>query len=118
MLAGDESLRVSAARGVANRRPGIRIFNLTLAHVPLEFVDGRGLRLAHDVDRDGLMSVAVEAFHLKIGVPGIECVAQGRRGLGRALKAQHALFQASQASLSAVLRASAARSADARTEAP
>jgi hypothetical protein len=89
------------------------------AHVPFQLVDGRGLRPAHDVERDGLMRVAAEAFHLKIGVPGIECVAQGRRGLGRALKAQHALgFQPSQASLSAALRASAARSAEARTEAP
>ena len=79
-------------------------------------MDRRCFWPADDIERDGLVSVAAEAFHLKIGVPGVKCVAQGRRGLGRALKAQHALwFQASQASLSAALRASAARSAEART---
>jgi hypothetical protein len=44
-------------------------------HVPLQFVDGRRLRPAHDVQRHRLVSVAAEAADLKVKVSRVEGVA-------------------------------------------
>jgi hypothetical protein len=89
------------------------------AHVAFEFVDRRRrLRTPHDVERDRLVRVATEASDFEIAVPGIDRIAQRRRRCADPLKASMHLFQASQASLSASRRASAARSAAIRTEVP
>jgi hypothetical protein len=82
-------------------------------------VDGCCLRPADDVERDGLMGLAAEAADLEESKAGIERIAERRRRLGRSLKAEHALVPSlAGASRSACLRASAARSADARIEPP
>jgi hypothetical protein len=54
-------------------------------------MDGCRLRPANDIQRDRLVRVAAEAFHLKIQVTGVERVAEGRGGLGRSLIPEHAL---------------------------
>ena len=79
-------------------------------------MDRRRLRPAHDVERDGLMGVAAETTDLQIEVARIEGIPECRRWLRRSLEASIRLVQASQASLSASRRASAARSAATRTE--
>ncbi len=38
-----------------------------------------------------MMRVAAEAFHLKIGIAGVQGIAEGRGRLSRALKGKHAL---------------------------
>jgi hypothetical protein len=88
------------------------------AHISFKLVDWRRLRPAHDVQRDRLVSVATDAPDLEITIAGVECVAQRGRGLCRPLVANMRWFPASQASLSASFRASLARSAEARLEAP
>jgi hypothetical protein len=60
-------------------------------HVPLQFVDGRHLRPAHDIQRHRLVRVAAEAADLEIEVSGIESIAQSGRWLGRSLETEHAL---------------------------
>src|SRR5665213_1825728 len=65
------------------------------AHVAFKLVNGSCLRPAHDVQRDGLVRVAAKAFNLKVNVARIERVAQRRRGLRGALKAEHALVPGS-----------------------
>jgi len=72
-------------------------------------VNGRSLRPPDDVERDGLVRVAAEAADLKIEVARVDRVAEGCAG---PLNASMRLFQASQASLSASLRASAAMRTD------
>ena len=60
------------------------------AHVALQFVDGRRLRPAHDVQRC-LMRVTAEAADLEIEISGVQSVAEGRRGLSRSFESEHAL---------------------------
>ena len=69
------------------------------AHVSLQLVDRRRLRPPDVIQRDGLMRIAAETLHFEIEVTGVERIAEGRRR-------------------SAILRASVARSAAARTEPP
>ena len=88
------------------------------AHVPFQLVDRCRLRPPHDVERDGLVRVAPKAADFKIEVARIERVARAGEGCAGPLKASMRLVQASQASLSASCRASAARSAAMRTEVP
>ena len=87
-------------------------------HVAFQFMDRRCLRSPHDVEGNGLVRVAAKAFHFEIAEPGIERVAERGRWLRRSLKAEHALVPRLEASRSASLRASVARSAAARTDAP
>jgi hypothetical protein len=77
-------------------------------------MDRRCLRSPHDVEGNGLVGVAAQAFHFEIAVPGIEGAAQRGRWLRRTLKAEHALVPR----LAASLRVSAARSAAALIDAP
>ena len=51
---------------------------VSASHVALKFVDRRGLRSPHDVERDGLVRVAAEAAHFEIEVTAIEGVAERR----------------------------------------
>ena len=41
------------------------------AHVAFEFMDRRRLRSPHDVEGDGLMRVAAEAFDFEIAYPAL-----------------------------------------------
>jgi len=76
-------------------------------------MNGCGLRPPHDVKRDGLMGIAAETADFEIEVASIKRVGDGCAG---PLNASMRLVQASQAGLSACLRASAARWAAIRTE--
>ena len=87
-------------------------------HVAFQFMDRRCLRSPHDVQGDGLMRVAAKAADFEIAKSGIERVAERGRWLRRNLKPSMRLFHASTARRSASLRASAARSAAARTDPP
>jgi hypothetical protein len=78
----------------------------------------RRLRPPDDVQRDGLVGVAAETFDFEVMVAGVERIAEGRGRLRWTLVAQHALVQATHAKRSASLRASLARSAEARIELP
>jgi hypothetical protein len=49
------------------------------AHVTLQFVDGRSLWPANDVQRHRLVGVAAEAADLKIDISGVQSVAEARR---------------------------------------
>src|SRR5262245_59371726 len=64
---------------------------IAAAHVALELVDGRRLRPADDVKRDGLVRLAAEAAHFKISVSRIARIAERRGRLRRAAQAQHPL---------------------------
>src|SRR5258707_15116644 len=64
---------------------------VTAAHVALQLRDGRRFRPSYDIQRDWLMHVAAKAFEFKIEVTSVEGVAEGRGGLGRSLKVEHAL---------------------------
>ena len=88
------------------------------AHVTFQFVDGPRLRSADNVQSHCLVGVAAEAADLKIAVARVQCVAEARRGLSRSFESKHALFQATHAKRSAPTLASAARSAECRTELP
>jgi hypothetical protein len=88
------------------------------SHIALQLVDRRRLLPAHDVERNSLMSVAAETADLKIDVPALSASPSVGDGCAGPLKSSMRLVQASQASLSASLRASAARSAATRTEVP
>jgi hypothetical protein len=60
-----------------------------------------------------------KTFDFKIKIPGVQSVAQSRGGLCRSLKPKHALIPCLAGEpRSATFRASAARSAEARTDAP
>jgi hypothetical protein len=61
------------------------------AHVSFQLMDRRCLRPADNVQGDGLMGVAAEAFYLKVEVAGVQCITKRRGGLGGSLKAEHAL---------------------------
>jgi hypothetical protein len=61
------------------------------AHVTFQFVDGRCLRPADDVQRHGLVSVAAEAADLKLEKSRVQSVAEARRGLRRSFETEHAL---------------------------
>ena len=49
----------------------------------------RRLRPPDDVQRDGLVGVATEAFHFEVMVAGVQRVTEGRGWLGRTLVAKH-----------------------------
>ena len=87
-------------------------------HLAFQLVHRRRFRPADDIERHSLVGTAAKAFDLEVQIASIQRIAQGGGGLGRALEASMRLFQASQANLSARLRASVARSSEARTEAP
>ena len=59
-------------------RPPLKPRAILAAHVALQFMDWRGLRSAHDVQRHRLMRVAAKAFHFEIEVTIIEGIAQCR----------------------------------------
>jgi hypothetical protein len=61
------------------------------AHVTFQFVDGRRLRPAHDVQCHCLVRVAAEAADLKVEISGVQGIAEARRGLSRSFETQHAL---------------------------
>jgi hypothetical protein len=63
---------------------------LAATHIAFEFMDRRCLRSPHDVEGNGLMRVAAKPFHFEIAKPDVDRVAQRRRWLRRALKAEHA----------------------------
>jgi hypothetical protein len=104
---------MAALVGVA---PNLRAVLAT--HVSLQFVDRGRLRPADDVQRHGLMGVAPEAADLKIEIPCVQSVAEAGRGLSRSFESDMRWFQATHARRSASFRASAARSAECRTELP
>ncbi len=52
---------------------------LTAAHVAFEFMDRRCLRSPHDVEGNGLMRVAAQAFHFEVAKPGVDRVAPAAR---------------------------------------
>ena len=54
-------------------------------------MDRRCLRSPDNIEGNGLVRVAAEAFHFEIAVSGIERIAERRRWLRRSLKAEHAL---------------------------
>ena len=78
--------KMAALVGVA---PNLRA--VLAAHVPLQFVDGRRLRPAHDVQRHSLMRVAAKAADLKVEISRVQSVAEARRGLSRSFESEHAL---------------------------
>jgi hypothetical protein len=61
------------------------------SHVPLQFVDGRRLRPAYDIQRHRLVRVAAEAADLKIEISCVQSVGEARRGLSRSFESEHAL---------------------------
>jgi hypothetical protein len=61
------------------------------AHVTFQFVDGRRLRPAHDIQCHCLVRVATEAADLKIQISGVQRVAEAGRGLSRSFESEHAL---------------------------
>jgi hypothetical protein len=81
-------------------------------------MDRCGLWTADNIERHRLMRVASEAANLKVAVARVEGIAERGRRLRRPLKPSIRWFQATQASLSASLRASFARCAEARIELP
>jgi hypothetical protein len=48
------------------------------AHVAFEFMDWRRLRSPHDVEGNGLMRVAAEAFHFEITITRVESIRRAR----------------------------------------
>ena len=59
--------------------------------VALQFVDGRPLRPAHDVQSHRLVRIAAEAADLEIEIAGVQGITQCRRGLRRPFVTEHAL---------------------------
>ncbi len=49
---------------------------LAAAHVAFQFMDRRRLRSPHDVEGNGLMRVAAQAFHFEVAVPSVQRVAE------------------------------------------
>jgi hypothetical protein len=88
------------------------------AHASLQLMYRGRLRPANDVERDGRVCVAAEAADFEVAITGINCLPKVGEGCAGPLKANILLFQASTDNRSASLRASRARSAAARTEAP
>jgi hypothetical protein len=86
------------------------------SHIALQLMDRRRLRAPHDIERHRLVGVAAEATDLQIDVPALRASPSVGEGCAGPLKASMRLVHASQASLSASFRASAARSAVMRTE--
>src|SRR5262249_42936660 len=62
------------------------------AHVSFKLV-GRRLRSPHDVERDGLVRVALKTADLEVAVAGVKGIAERWRRLRRALEAEHALIR-------------------------
>lgn len=58
------------------------------AHVALEFMDGRCLRPADDVQRNSLMRIAAKTTNLEVEVAGVQGIPECRRGLRRSLVTQ------------------------------
>jgi hypothetical protein len=61
------------------------------SHIALQFVDGRRLRPAHDVQGHCLMCLAPQAADLKMEIASVQCVAEAGRGLSRSFESEHAL---------------------------
>jgi hypothetical protein len=81
-------------------------------------MDRGRLRPANDVERHRLVGLTAKVFDFEIGTAAVEGVTEGRKGLRRLLEANIRWLQATQARWSATLRASAACSAECRTDAP
>jgi hypothetical protein len=79
--------KVAALVGIASNLRAI-----LATHIPLQFMDGRRLGPADDIQRHCLVRVAAEAADLKIEVSGIQSVAEARRGLSRSFESEHALI--------------------------
>jgi len=62
-------------------RPPLKPRAILAPHVAFEFMDRRGLRAAHDVQRNSLMRVAAQAFDFEIAEPGVDRVTQRGRWL-------------------------------------
>jgi hypothetical protein len=99
---------------------GVRfVVNNLAAHVSLKLMDRGRLRPANDVECHRLVGLAAKAFNLEIGITTVEGVTEGRGGLRRPLETPNIRWlHATQARWSATLRASAACSAECRTDAP
>jgi hypothetical protein len=52
------------------------VFALATAHVAFQFVDRRRLSPAYNIERDGLVGVAAEAFDFEVKVAGVQGVAK------------------------------------------
>jgi hypothetical protein len=61
------------------------------AHVTFQFMDGRRLWPAHNVQGHRLVGITTEAADLKIEISGVQCVAEVGRRLSRSFETQHAL---------------------------
>ena len=72
-------------------RSPLQLRAILASHVALQLVDWRRPGSADDVERHSLMRATAQAFHFKVKVIGIECVAQRGRRLRRSLKAEHPL---------------------------
>jgi hypothetical protein len=81
-------------------------------------VDWCRLRSPHDAEGNGLVRAAAKAFHFKIAKSGAYRVAQRRRWLRRALKAEHALVPCLNGEPVGFLAGFGRGSAAARTDAP
>jgi hypothetical protein len=77
-------------------------------HVALELMDRRRLRSADDVEGDGLMRVATEAFDLEVAKPAFKASPIAGDGGAGPRKPSMRAFQASHARRSAFFRAVAA----------
>ena len=102
----------------ALERPTVKFGAPPATHVPLQLVDRRYLRPPDDVERHRLVRVAAEAANLKISVPRIECVTEGRRRLRRTLVAEHTHVPGLARELVGFLARLCTRSADIRIEFP
>jgi hypothetical protein len=60
-------------------------------HVAFQFVDGRRLRPADDIQRRRLVRVAAKAADLKVKIPGVQCITQRGRRLGWSFETEHPL---------------------------
>lgn len=70
--------------------PPLKSRTILAPHVALQLVDRRRLWPPDDVQRNGLVRVAPQAFDFKIAKAGIDRVTQRGRWLRRPLKAEHA----------------------------
>ena len=52
------------------------VFALATAHVAFQFVDRRRLSPAYNIERDGLVVVAAEAFDFEVKLAGVQGVAK------------------------------------------
>ena len=62
------------------------------AHVALELVNRCGFRPTNNIQSNGLMCTAAEAFDLEIPITGIQGVTECRRWLSRPMEGKHSLI--------------------------